>query len=162
MCPKLCCRLRTARAYFYSVTLCPGTERQIKSDAQGPVVTKYSKDASAHGTTVTPMLLQLPMTLRATLSSELVPFKWSSVALSLAISYTCLTLSEPALTPAGPAAPAPVSIPAACLIRYDVGGVLVTQVNVRSGWIVMMTGVGVPGRRCAVRAAKATSSGVST
>lgn len=38
------------------------------------------------------------------------------------------------------------------MTSHMVGGVLVTKVKVRSGWIVIVTGVGVPGVRPAVRA----------
>lgn len=113
----------------------------------------HASRAEGYGTTATPMLLQLPITLIATLSNDTVFLRCSSVALSLAISYTCLTLSVPAIAPPGfPASPDPVVIPAACLMRYAVGGVFVIKVKVRSGWIVMRTGVGVPGVRWAVRA----------
>lgn len=51
-----------------------------------------------------------------------------------------------------PAVPEPVSNPAAWRMSQAVGGDLVTKVKVRSGWMVMVTGVGVPGLRWAVRA----------
>lgn len=105
------------------------------------------------GTTATPALLQLPTTLLASDSSGMCR-KWSSRCLILAISYTCFMLSVPAGDTLGrPVSPEPVSMPAAVLIRCMVGGDLVTKVKVRSGWIVMRTGVGVPATRLAVRAA---------
>ena len=45
----------------------------------------------------------------------------------------------------------PFSIPTAFLRKYVVGGVLVMNVKVRSGWTVMRVGVGTPGSKCAVR-----------
>lgn len=49
-----------------------------------------------------------------------------------------------------PGAPLPLEIPAARLRSSDVGGVLVVNVNVRSGLTVTSTGVGIPGSRCPV------------
>ena len=62
----------------------------------------------------------------------------------------CFRLTVP--TTSCPGLPVPFSIPAAFFKKYEVGGVLVMNVNVRSGWTVMRVGVGVPGSICAVRA----------
>lgn len=98
-----------------------------------------------YGTTATPALLQLPTTLLATASNSKC-LKCSSWCLTLAISYTCFMLSVPAgVAPSLPASPEPSSMPAALRMSHEVGGVLVVKVNVRSGWMVMKTGVGVPG-----------------
>lgn len=77
----------------------------------------------------------------------------------LAISYICLTETFPA-NPEPPdvrldsdgAACDPLSIPAHRRSRCETGGVRVVNVNVRSGLMVMVVGVGVVGFMCAVRA----------
>lgn len=118
--------------------------------------------ARAQGTTATPADLHWPTTLLAIASSETC-FKWSSRCLILAISYTCLTLSVPAGATFGrPASPDADSIPAACLTSHMVGGDFVTNVKVRSGWIVIVTGVGVPGVSEAVRAVRSNASQLRT
>ena len=72
------------------------------------------------------------------------------MALIFAISYTCLRLKV--ATTSCPGFPVPFSIPAAFLRKYEVGGVFVMKVNVRSGWMVIRVGMGTPGSMCAVRA----------
>ena len=81
-----------------------------------------------------------------------VPATWSLAAsrslalrsgiLILAISSTWAIVTEP--TTPGPAAGWPFSSPAAWRISTGVGGVLRTNVNVRSSKIVMSTGTIVP------------------
>ena len=96
-----------------------------------------------HATTCTPKLLQLPMTALATASSPTSP-RFSSLLFIFAISYTCFSVILPVGSPC-PEDPDPFSISAACLISHDTGGVLVTKLNVRSGWTVMIQGIGVSG-----------------
>ena len=77
-------------------------------------------------------------------------FRCSSVALIFAISYTCLRLTAP--TVSWPGRPVPFSMLAAFFRKYETVGVLVTKVKVRSGWMVIIVGIGVPGEMWAVRA----------
>lgn len=69
----------------------------------------------------------------------------------------CFALSV-ATGAARPVSPDAVSMPAACLTSHIVGGVWTVKVNERSGWMVMLQGVGVPGTRPAVRAVRAYTS----
>lgn len=102
-----------------------------------------------HGITWTPKLLALPTIILATDSSGIV-FICSSVALIFAISKTCFREMVPMIS--CPGRPVPFSIPAACLTKYDAGGVFVMNVKVRSGCTVMRVGTGTPGAICAVLA----------
>lgn len=104
---------------------------------------------SDHGITCTPKLLALPTSILAMDSNGKV-FIWSSVAFIFAISYRCLRLIVPVTS--CPGFPVPFSIPAACLMKYEAGGVFVTKVKVRSGWTVMRVGMGTPDSMCAVLA----------
>ena len=62
----------------------------------------------------------------------------------------CLRLMVPVVS--WPGLAAPFSMPPAFLRKYEVGGVLMMNVNVRSGWTVINVGIGTPVWRCAVRA----------
>lgn len=121
-------------------------------------VYQYDPCILYHGTISNPRLRALPTTDRATLSSPST-FNSASAILIFAISYICLTETLPE-NPELPgvrldndgAACDPFSIPAHRRSRCETGGVRVVNVNVRSGLMVMVVGVGVVGFRCAVRA----------
>lgn len=101
------------------------------------------------GTILIPNVRALP-SIDLVMPSKLICFICSSVAFILAISYMCFNVNVP--TQSCPGLAVPFSIPAAFFKKYEVGGVLVTNVNVRSGCTVIRVGVGIPGSMCAVRA----------
>src|SRR5215472_18194640 len=86
--------------------------------------------------TATPMLRAAPSIMRIADSMSLA---FRSFILISAISRTLLRLMVP--TMARPAAPLPLSTPAAFLIRSAAGGVLVTKLNERSSKIVISAGM---------------------
>src|SRR5580658_9406941 len=85
------------------------------------------------------MLRAVPDTVR-TADSRLVVFR--STSFSLAISSTCFRVTLPTLVRFGSAEP--LTIPAARLSSSDAGGVLVTNVKLRSLYTVTSTGMIMP------------------
>ena len=107
------------------------------------------KSAQTQGTTCTPSVRAEPTMVLAIASSRRC-FRCSSVALIFAISYTCLRLTVP--TVSWPGRPVPFSMLAAFFRKYDTVGVLVIKVKDRSGWMVIIVGISIPGETWAVRA----------
>jgi hypothetical protein len=123
-----------------------------RTEAHSPTIHKMKvvpRTPQTHGTTRTPSVRADPMMVLAIASSPRC-LRCSSVALIFAISYTCLRLTVP--TVSWPGLPVPFSMHAAFFRKYDTVGVFVTKVKDRSGWMVIMVGIGTPGETWAVRA----------
>lgn len=109
----------------------------------------------SHGTTLTPIDFACEMTLLHR-PSRLRPVRRASDDLIFAISKTCFKDTVPMTSVPGFCAPFSFPLtsltPAACRSNHAVVGVLMSNVNDRSGRTITRAGIGTPGLMCAVLA----------